>query len=86
MLDLARIPVLQTPRLRLRGPHGDDLDAFATMLADPEVGRLKGFEVGTSREQCWAGLARILGHWALRGFGLFAVVERGCDGFVAWSA
>lgn len=82
MLDLARIPVLHTTRLRLRGPQGEDLDGFAGMMADPEVARLKGFEGGVSREQSWAGLARILGHWALRGFGLFAVEERGSGAFL----
>jgi hypothetical protein len=29
MLDLARIPVLHTNRLRLRGPQDVDLDGFA---------------------------------------------------------
>lgn len=82
MLDLARIPVLGTPRLRLRRPGGGDLESFAAMLADPEVARLKGFGAGASREQCWAGLARILGHWALRGFGLFTVEDLGSGDFV----
>jgi RimJ/RimL family protein N-acetyltransferase len=82
VLDLARIPVLHTTRLRLRGPRGEDLVGFAGMMADPEVARLKGFEGGASREQCWAGLARILGHWALRGVGLFAVEERESNAFV----
>jgi hypothetical protein len=60
MLDLARIPV-HTTRLRLRGPQDVDLDGFAGMTANPQVAHLKGFEGGASREQCWAGLARILG-------------------------
>ncbi len=32
MLDLARIPVLETPRLRLRGPRGEDLELFAEIM------------------------------------------------------
>lgn len=82
MLHLARVPVLETARLGLRGSRVDDLDPFAAMLADPEVARLKGLEGGAGREQCWAGLARILGHWALRDFGLFVVEERGSGAFV----
>jgi RimJ/RimL family protein N-acetyltransferase len=49
------------------------------MLSAPEVGAFKGFSLGATREQCWAGLANILGHWILRGYGLFAV-ERVDDG------
>lgn len=82
MLDLARTPALHTTRLRLRGPRGEDLDGFAAMMADPEVARPKGFEAGASQEQCWAGLARILGHWALRGFGLLTVEDRVSGVFV----
>ncbi|GGK25541.1 GNAT family N-acetyltransferase [Salinarimonas ramus] len=71
--DLSRIPVLTTERLVLRGFRADDLGAFAAMLADPAVGAPKGFPAGADRGQAWAGLANVLGHWALRGFGLFAV-------------
>jgi len=80
--DLSRIPVIETPRLRLRGPGEGDLDAFAAMMADPEVGRFKGFGRGASREQSWGGLANILGHWVLRGHGLFMAERRDTGEFV----
>jgi RimJ/RimL family protein N-acetyltransferase len=52
------------------------------MLADPRVGAPKGFPSGATRAQAWGGLANILGHWALRGFGLFAVRRRDTGAFV----
>jgi RimJ/RimL family protein N-acetyltransferase len=36
MLDL-EIPVLETPRLRLRRPESRDFEAYAALCADPEV-------------------------------------------------
>lgn len=67
-----RIPVLTTPRLLLRGFEAGDWDAFAGMNADPAVRQWLG---GTllSREQTWSQMETILGQWALRGYGVFAV-------------
>ena len=79
---LDSIPELKTERLVLNGFVGSDLDAFAAMLADPRVGAPKGFPSGASRPQAWGGLANILGHWALRGFGLFAVRRRDTGAFI----
>ena len=61
----------------MRGWREADLDAFAAMSADPEVMRFLG---GTAdREHAWRGIAMFVGHWVLRGYGLWAV-ERRCDG------
>ena len=72
-LDLRTAPELTTPNLRLRLPTGDDLEAFASMLSDPAVAAPKGMDPPPTRDACWRGLANMLGHWALRGYGLFAV-------------
>jgi RimJ/RimL family protein N-acetyltransferase len=80
--DLSKIPTIQTPRLLLRGAGQHDLEAFSAMMADPEVGQFKGFGRGASREQSWAGLANILGHWVLRGHGLFVAERRDTREFV----
>jgi RimJ/RimL family protein N-acetyltransferase len=75
------IPVLQTERLVLRAFDEADLDAFAAMQADAEVMRFLG--VGPSagqprtRAETWASMAGILGQWALRGCGLWAVEREG---------
>jgi RimJ/RimL family protein N-acetyltransferase len=73
MLDLTAIPTPATARLRLRGFTGADLDSFAAMLADPEVAVPKGMDRAATRDESWRGLVNVLGHWALRGHGLFAV-------------
>lgn len=72
------IPRLETERLILRGITQDDLDAYARIVADPDVTRyLNGEPV--SRADAWRQIASILGHWTLRGFGWWAV-ERKSDG------
>ncbi len=70
------IPVLTTPRLILRGFEPGDWDAFAAMNADPEVRRWLGGSILT-RAQTWSQMETMLGQWALRGYGMFAVVLDG---------
>ena len=67
-----QIPTLSTPRLILRPFHAGDWDAYAALNADPAVRMWLG---GTllSREQTWSNMETMLGQWALRGYGMFAV-------------
>ena len=64
---------LETPRLRLRQFKEADHPAYAAMVADAEVVRHIGGGVPVSSDDAWRGLATFLGHWALRGYGLWAV-------------
>ncbi len=66
-------PEIQTARLRLRPPSQADFPAEATFLAS-ERARFVGGPMNS--EEAWRSLAMILGHWALRGYGFFAVEER----------
>jgi RimJ/RimL family protein N-acetyltransferase len=69
------IPVLETARLRLRGLREEDLDAYAGMCADADVMRyLRGHPI--DRAEAWREMAMLAGHWALRGYGTWAVEER----------
>ena len=70
------IPVIETERLRLRALRADDFEAYASMMADPEVTRYLGDGKALNRADAWRQLAMILGHWELRGFGLWAVEEK----------
>jgi RimJ/RimL family protein N-acetyltransferase len=72
---------LTTARLRLRALAAADLDAFAAMHADPEVMRHLGSGVTRTREETWTAMAAMLGQWALRGWGMFAVEERASGRF-----
>ncbi|QEH37416.1 hypothetical protein OJF2_60070 [Aquisphaera giovannonii] len=69
---------LETERLVLRMFRESDLDAYAAMCADPEVMRHIGDGVPMTRSEAWRSMAAVLGHWSLRGFGLWAVEERSC--------
>lgn len=70
------IPEVNTARLRLRGFRESDLDAYAEIMADPDVTRFLGAGPTLSRADAWRQMAMFLGHWVLRGFGLWAVEER----------
>lgn len=66
---------LQTERLVLRMLREDDFEQYAAMLADAEVMRYLGDGQPRTREDAWRQMAMILGHWQLRGYGLWAVEE-----------
>jgi RimJ/RimL family protein N-acetyltransferase len=75
-------PQLQTQRLLLRGLRDDDLDAYASMVADPEVMRYLGVGEPVDRATAWRQLAMFAGHWVLRGYGLWALERRADGAFV----
>ena len=66
---------LRTERLVLRMFREDDLDPYAAMAADPEVTRHLGDGRPLSRADAWRQMAMILGHWQLRGYGMWAAEE-----------
>lgn len=80
MSELLDIPVLETERLRLRGFHASDIDAYAEVLGHAEVMRHMGGPVG--REDTWWSIASLLGHWALRGYGVWAVEDKASRAFL----
>ncbi|HEX8511540.1 MAG TPA: GNAT family N-acetyltransferase [Allosphingosinicella sp.] len=71
-------PVLETPRLRLRGFRANDLDAQWASMTDPDVVRFLG-GVPQSREETWRKILASPGLWALVGYGYW-VAERREDG------
>lgn len=67
---------IETERLILREFTLDDLDAFAWLMADPEVMRFS-LTGPMTREQAGEYLSgRILDHYAKYGYGLWAVVQK----------
>ncbi|MGA9013924.1 MAG: GNAT family N-acetyltransferase [Acetobacteraceae bacterium] len=77
------IPTLRTERLILRAGHLGDIDALAAMQANPEVRRFLGDGSILDRAQAWSLMERMLGQWALRGYGVFAVEQNGS--FAGWA-
>ena len=72
------IPRIETERLVLREWRAGDFDAFAEMMADPDVTRYVT-SAPLSRDDSWRSMAMMIGHWGLRGYGNWAI-ERKMDG------
>jgi RimJ/RimL family protein N-acetyltransferase len=77
----AEPPILETPRLLLRGYRATDLADALTLWGDLEVTRFVGGRPAT-REEVWARVLRYIGHWTAFGYGFWNVRERATDRFV----
>lgn len=73
---------LHTPRLLLRPWRVDDVDAFATMFADPEVMEFLG--PTQDRAAIDAIVGRIQEHFAAHGFGWWAAEAPGIAPFIGF--
>jgi len=71
---------LETDRLRLRQWREADFPAYAEYYADEETAKYVGGLC--HREAAWRRLASMIGHWALRGYGYWAVEEKDSGEFV----
>jgi RimJ/RimL family protein N-acetyltransferase len=68
---------LETERLILRTWKLDDFDTYARIYADADVMQfLSAHGKPMSRFDAWFSFSLLVGHWYLRGFGMFAVVDR----------
>ncbi|MCA9733345.1 GNAT family N-acetyltransferase [candidate division KSB1 bacterium] len=67
---------LETERLLLRQFKQEDFEEYAAMVADPETMLYVGQGKPMTRSEAWRSMAAILGHWQLRGYGLYAVIEK----------
>ncbi len=77
----AAIPIIDTPRLTLRSHRLEDFAACCAMWADPNVTRYISGKPSTP-QQTWARLLNYAGHWALMGFGYWAVEEKSSGKFI----
>jgi len=73
-------PTLATDRLTLRPPRQDDFEALCAFGRSEERNRFLG---GTSdANKQWIRLLADFGHWAMRGYGLFAIEVTASGAFV----
>ena len=70
---MSSIPQLETEQLILRAPQIEDLDAMAQFFASPRSHSVSG---PLDRGQVWRALLRSAGHWQLRCYGLWHVIEK----------
>ena len=66
---------LETERLIMRMWRDADFEEYAELCADPEVMRYLGGKV-FDRTEAWRQMASMIGHWYLRGYGIWAVEEK----------
>lgn len=75
----ADIPVIETRELILRGYREEDFEAYAGFAASPRARFVGGPK---SRHDSWRSFLAAIGHWALRGYGMW-IVEHRASGAVA---
>ena len=75
-------PTIETERLLLRAWREEDLDPYARMCADPEVMRYIGSGRPLDRDEAWRQIAVFIGHWHLRGYGLWVLESREDGSFI----
>jgi RimJ/RimL family protein N-acetyltransferase len=78
---MREIPVIETPRLVLRGHRLADFQALADVWASPEVTRHIGGHPSTA-EESWARLMRYAGHWSMLDYGFWAITLKDGGGFI----
>lgn len=75
------IPVIETERLRLRGPKVNDL-APLTAFFETEGSAFVGGPMSAGATQ--TAMLSTIGSWALYGYGLWHVAIRATDRFIGW--
>lgn len=68
------IPALHTSRLLLRGPEAADFPVYRDFFADAEASAFYGGPLDAGG--AWRVLALDIGHWLLRGYGRWSIVEK----------
>lgn len=73
MIALSNTPVLETERLILRAPVATDYPAYAEFAASERTRHMGGPK---DAMLAWRAFGHIIGHWTMRGFGMFTVTDR----------
>lgn len=74
MRGYGSVPDLDTGRLLLRGPEPSDFPTYREFFADRDASAAYGgpLEAGAA----WRVLATDIGHWVLRGYGRWTVIDK----------
>jgi RimJ/RimL family protein N-acetyltransferase len=71
---------LNTERLLLRQWQASDSQDFVDFYSDPVMSKYVGGQ--RNEDDAWRGMALMVGHWQLKGFGYWAVEEKSSGDFV----
>ncbi|NCN83525.1 MAG: GNAT family N-acetyltransferase [Sphingomonadales bacterium] len=63
---------IETERLILRPPNGDDFEGWAAFQADAQTMTYIGG--AKSRAESWRDLCAMVGAWRVRGYGMFSLI------------
>jgi RimJ/RimL family protein N-acetyltransferase len=76
------VPVIETARLRLRAPVLGDLPRMEAFFASD-----RSAYVGGPRDAaaCFTSLTSRIGHWAVRGYGLWHFEDKATGAFMGWA-
>jgi RimJ/RimL family protein N-acetyltransferase len=66
---------IATKRLLLRPMAAEHFEAHARIVGDPDVMRYI-LDDPMTRAQAWWNIARYVGHWRIRGYGMYAAIEK----------
>ena len=77
------IPVLETERLILREWREADFEPLADFFADEANAHFVGG--ACDHEEAWGKMASFIGHWSLRGYGLWVLQGKADGAFKGWS-
>ncbi len=72
-VHLANTPTLETDRLILRAPQASDLDPSVAFLMESRAEFIGG---PYSKNNAWQTMGTLIGHWVLRGYGLFVFCDK----------
>lgn len=67
------VPIIETERLRLRGWVQEDQGSLAELNSDERFTQYIGNGKPLDRSESWRAMAAFVGHWHLKGFGLWLV-------------
>ncbi|QHQ35748.1 GNAT family N-acetyltransferase [Algicella marina] len=76
------IPTIETDRVILRAPKESDIADETSFFASDESRFVGG---PMTAELTWRAIASVLGHWALRGYGFWALEERSTGAYLGRS-
>lgn len=76
-VTLSATPVLTTERLVLRAPVAADWPLFLDFTRDERSRFVRAADMDD--EKAWRGFGHVIGHWVLRGYGMFTLTAKGDD-------